>query len=798
MVSLNGPEAGAQPVTIVEQPEDKIVLENSWTSLAVQASGGVTGYHWYRNGSLVATGTNQLVLPLTTLADADRYYVAIENYGVTVTSRVALLSVQAATPDSVWLERSFRPVAAEGMPVPGFGAHTFANWGASGSLPALTYRAGKVHFVAGTTAGGQGLFRWSEEGTSTLIFTNTLRPGGGLVGSVASPTDEGAGQINFSAGSGLYAYAHAGGVFSVVDTNTLAPHRPGAHLASPGSFGRREGSVLIHASVVDGSGTAAGAGLYFYNGTTLTRIADETTDLPGAMTGYVGMPSLNSVNFDGTTIVFSTISALVAGAPGGFYRASTDGVVTKLADYMDSRPGGTLKFSGFSDLDVDGEYVFGVANNTAWRFAADGSATNMGPATFVSAAGPRVAYYGNTTLLRRWVDGANQSVLQIGRVLGGKQISHILAVDGQGDDLAVLVKFTDATSGIFVVSGPAATTMAPVITREPLDVDVIRNGSVTLPVSAAGSQPLRYQWRRHGIDMPGETNSTLALAGVTSADEGGYSVVIENPFGTTTSRTAMLTTVVPFRPVIAQQPSAPVLYYGSNVTFRVVASGAEPLSYQWFRRTGGIDTAIAGGTGASLKLDDLNATHRASYFVTVSNAGGETTSAPVTVGSLLPWITQSPQATSGSVGGSALLTVTALGAPPITYQWYKYPAPITALPEQTNATLTLSPLTLGHAGPYAVRVTTPDGNLVSATAEVTVSSSSPPTAPVLGPPLLVAGNFVFNVPTQAGFVYHIQSKQQLEGGDWITEQAVNGDGATKTISVGAGGPQKFWRVVVLP
>ena len=87
---------------------------------------------------------------------------------------------------------------------------------------------------------------------------------------------------------------------------------------------------------------------------------------------------------------------------------------------------------------------------------------------------------------------------------------------------------------------------------------------------------------------------------------------------------------------------------------------------------------------------------------------------------------------------------------------------------------------------------------VDRAAELTVSASVTPDAPVLGQPVLVSGNFVFNLPTQAGFTYQVQSKLNLEDSDWVPEQTVPGDGTTKAVTIGAGGPRKFLRVVVLP
>ncbi len=64
--------------------------------------------------------------------------------------------------------------------------------------------------------------------------------------------------------------------------------------------------------------------------------------------------------------------------------------------------------------------------------------------------------------------------------------------------------------------------------------------SATLTVSATGSGPFTYQWRRNGSEIAGATGSALTLNGLQLADAGLYSVVVGNAAGTITSRAAVL------------------------------------------------------------------------------------------------------------------------------------------------------------------------------------------------------------------------------------------------------------------
>ena len=67
----------------------------------------------------------------------------------------------------------------------------------------------------------------------------------------------------------------------------------------------------------------------------------------------------------------------------------------------------------------------------------------------------------------------------------------------------------------------------------------------------------------------------------------------------------------------------------------VVASGTEPISYQWHHE----GELVNGATGSSLRLAKLKAADLGSYYVVVSNAVSEQTSTTIVV-SMSPVITQ--------------------------------------------------------------------------------------------------------------------------------------------------------------
>jgi hypothetical protein len=85
----------------------------------------------------------------------------------------------------------------------------------------------------------------------------------------------------------------------------------------------------------------------------------------------------------------------------------------------------------------------------------------------------------------------------------------------------------------------------PAITLQPWNVTATAGGSAVFQVGASGTPPLSYQWRFNGTDIPGATNSNYTIDNVQLAQAGGYSVVVSNGGGSTTSATVFLSVLAP-------------------------------------------------------------------------------------------------------------------------------------------------------------------------------------------------------------------------------------------------------------
>ncbi|MBK8476202.1 MAG: hypothetical protein IPL39_07755 [Opitutaceae bacterium] len=78
---------------------------------------------------------------------------------------------------------------------------------------------------------------------------------------------------------------------------------------------------------------------------------------------------------------------------------------------------------------------------------------------------------------------------------------------------------------------------APTITQQPQATVIVTSGQAAVfSAQATGTGPIRWQWRRMGGALTGQTGPTLTLPAATMAEVGFYDVVVTDDAGSTTSR----------------------------------------------------------------------------------------------------------------------------------------------------------------------------------------------------------------------------------------------------------------------
>jgi hypothetical protein len=152
-------------------------------------------------------------------------------------------------------------------------------------------------------------------------------------------------------------------------------------------------------------------------------------------------------------------------------------------------------------------------------------------------------------------------------------------------------------------------------------------------------------------------------------------------------------------PAISTQPQNQSVAPGAAVTFAVAATGQPAPTFQW-RKNG---ANIAGATGATLSLTNIQAADAGTYSVVVTNSAGSVTSnnATLTVNttSAPPTITLQPASQTMASGHTAVFNVGATGA--TGFQWRRGGTNIVGA---TSATLVIANVSAAAAGTYTVVV----------------------------------------------------------------------------------------------
>jgi poly(3-hydroxybutyrate) depolymerase len=181
-------------------------------------------------------------------------------------------------------------------------------------------------------------------------------------------------------------------------------------------------------------------------------------------------------------------------------------------------------------------------------------------------------------------------------------------------------------------------------------------------------------------------------------------------------------------PKIVSQPVNNVQLNGCPASFRVAATGDQPLHYQWQKN--GVDIAGATENWYTTPATTL-ADSRTTFRAIVSNDAGTVTSAAATLtvntAPANPRITMQPTDQIVIAGQPVEFTVTATGAGPLTYQWRKNGMDIAGA---TGDSLTLpAAITLDSGAAFSVTVSDRSGSVTSAPATLTVNPA--PGAPII-------------------------------------------------------------------
>jgi hypothetical protein len=322
-----------------------------------------------------------------------------------------------------------------------------------------------------------------------------------------------------------------------------------------------------------------------------------------------------------------------------------------------------------------------------------------------------VAATGTAPLTYQW----QKNQVNITGATSARYTTPATASTDNGASFGVIV--TNLVSSITSNAATLTVNIPPSITSQPVNEAVNLGQTATFSVSATGTAPITYQWRKNQVNISGATSASFTTPATAVADNGAsFQVVVTNSVSSITSNAAVLTVKIP--PSITTQPANQAVILGQTATFSVSATGTSPLTYQWQKN----QVNIAGATAAAYTTPaTASADNGATFRVIVTNSVSSITSntATLTVNTP-PSITTQPANKTVTLGQTAIFSVGATGSAPLTYQWQKKQINISGA---TSASYTTPAATSADNGAsFQVVVTNSVSSITSNAAVLTVNT----------------------------------------------------------------------------
>ena len=300
--------------------------------------------------------------------------------------------------------------------------------------------------------------------------------------------------------------------------------------------------------------------------------------------------------------------------------------------------------------------------------------------------------------------GADKFVTALGLQGDGKLLVggyFDLLNDAPGHHLARLANLGSATQSL-VYDGSTATWLrsgtAPEVSRTVFDSSP--DGLVWTTLTE-GSR-ISNGWQAAGITLaPG--GRIRARGYVAGAANNGSAWFADTIFGP---------------PVILIQPDSLTRNAGTLASFSGLATASEPLSYQWLKDgTPIVDgTNVAGVSTPVLTVSNAFGGDAGGYSLIVSNSAGSVTSIVASLVVMDPLLISEPTSQTRNAGEDVAFSVAVIGTA-LRYQWWKDGV---ALPQGTNAPLSLANVQTNDAGKYQVVISNVFGSITSVVATLTV------------------------------------------------------------------------------
>jgi Lysophospholipase L1 and related esterases len=678
------------PPTISAQPQSRTNVAGTVATFSAAASGSAPfTYQWLFNGGNISGATDAtLTLNNVQPADAGNYSVVVTNSAGSVTSALALLTV--------WLPPV---ITAQPLSRTNVGGSLAAfSVAATGTTPLSYQWQFNGAAIAGATAANLtiGSVQSTDAGNYSVVVANSA---GSITSAVAVLTVWVPPSIASQAQSRTNVVGTSAGF--AVSVSGTAPFSYQWRYNGANVAGATTGTLTI------GNVQISDAGNY---SVIITNVAGSVTSGVAVLTVLVP-PAITTqpqscTNVLGTTAVFGVAAGGTAPLSyqwqfNGANLAGATGTSLTLNTVQASDAGNYTVVV----TNAGGAITSAVAALTVWIPPSISSQPQSRTNVVGTSAAFSVGANGTPPLNYQWqINGAN--------IAGATGATFTIGNVQPGDAGSYAVVVTNLVGSVTSAVAVLTVLVPPSITLQPQSGTNVAGTSATFSAAASGTAPLTYQWQFNGANVLAATGTSLTLNTVQASDAGNYTIVVTNAGGAITSAVAALTVWIP--PSISSPPQSQTNVVGTSAAFNVTANGTPPLNFQW--QLNGV--SIAGATGATFTIGNVQPSDTGSYAVVVTNLAGSVTSdvAVLTVW-VPPAITSQPRSRTNVLGSSAAFSVIAGGTAPLSYQWQFNGANLAGA---TGVNLTLNNLQAGSAGNYAVVVTNTAGSITSAIAVLTV------------------------------------------------------------------------------
>jgi hypothetical protein len=530
--------------SIVTQPQNLSVVENSNALFMVTISGSAPlSYQWSFNGNVISGATGSSLSFPAPSSSAGGYSVSVTNPVGFATSSVATLTV-------------ISPPVITGNPgsATNIAGSTLSFIASATGTPPLTYRWLK----SGVTVTNGG--RFSGANSNILTITNL--------------------QSSDAAGYAL-SVSNPAAIATSADA-TLSVRVPPAIVTPPQNL-----TVLVDSNAlftVAASGTAPLSYQWLVNGDPIPGATTSSLSFT-AQVSDAGNYSVMVTNE--AAVVTSAVATLTVLVPPKFYTepASSTNALGAIAQFS-ATVTGTLPLTFqwyFNGLALtNSARISGASSNslsiTPLQTNDAGSywlvATNVGgsgtssvaqlsvalppviltqPANWNVVTGANIAMSitanGTPPLSFQWQhDGSD---LKDGNGIVGATTANLSLANVHTNDAGNYTAIVSNIAGVIssaaasVVVAPTST--PPSVTTQPASQILLAGSDTSFSVTASGTFPMAYQWRKFGVNltdsgaMSGAATTQLSFHSVPLSDGGNYDVVVSNGGGSITSSIAALT-----------------------------------------------------------------------------------------------------------------------------------------------------------------------------------------------------------------------------------------------------------------